>query len=83
MFAAKIPFSGSMFAVFHTFELLSLFLQSVILVLLPSLIPVQIVGLLQPYEGNLEADFLSFLGQVQKAARERPDDVEFDFRKRG
>jgi len=41
------------------------------------------VGLLQPYEGDLEADFLSFLGKVQKAAREKPNDVEFDFRKRG
>ena len=42
----------------------------------------QNIGSLHAYNGDLEADFLSFLGQVQKAARERPDDVEFDFRKR-
>ena len=39
------------------------------------------VGLLQPYEGDLEADFLGFLGKVQKAAREKPESVEFDFKK--
>ena len=33
----------------------------------------------QLYKGDLEADFLKFLGQVQKAAKENPVDVEFDF----
>jgi len=35
----------------------------------------------QPYQGDLEGEFLSFLGQVQKAAKEKPADVEADFRK--
>ena len=33
----------------------------------------------QTYEGDLEADYLMFLAKVQKAARENPADVEFDF----
>jgi len=33
----------------------------------------------QTYEGDLEADYLSFLAKVQKAAKENPIDVEFDF----
>ena len=32
------------------------------------------------YEGDLEADFLRTLGQIQKAARENPVGVEADFR---
>ncbi len=43
----------------------------------------QNVGLRQLYEGDLEADFLSFLGRVQKVASEKPEGVDFDFRKRG
>lgn len=35
----------------------------------------------QAYKGDLEADFLKFLGQVQKMAKEQPVDVEVDFRK--
>jgi len=35
----------------------------------------------QQYQGDLEADFLNFLGQVQKAAKEKPANVEADFRK--
>jgi hypothetical protein len=31
------------------------------------------------YEGDLEADYLRFLAKVQKAAKENPIDVEFDF----
>ena len=31
------------------------------------------------YEGDLEADYLRFLAKVQKAAKENPVDVEFDF----
>jgi hypothetical protein len=31
------------------------------------------------YEGDLEADYISFLAKVQKAAKENPVDVEFDF----
>ena len=31
------------------------------------------------YEGDLEADYLNFLAKVQKAAKENPVDVEFDF----
>jgi hypothetical protein len=31
------------------------------------------------YEGDLEADYLKFLSKVQKAAKENPVDVEFDF----
>ncbi|MGB2815380.1 MAG: hypothetical protein WBB97_09945 [Dehalococcoidales bacterium] len=34
----------------------------------------------QFYEGDLEADFLRCLGQIQKAAREKPVGVEADFR---
>jgi len=37
------------------------------------------VGLLQQYEGDLEADYLRFLARVQKAAKENPVNVEFDF----
>ena len=37
----------------------------------------------QTYQGDLEADYLRFLAKVQKAAKENPIDVEFDFRKRG
>jgi hypothetical protein len=33
------------------------------------------------YKGDLEADFLKFLGQVQKAAKEKPIEIEADFRK--
>ena len=33
----------------------------------------------QTYEGDLEADYLRFLAKVQKAAKESPVDVEFDF----
>jgi hypothetical protein len=35
----------------------------------------------QLYSGDLEADFLQFLGQVQKMAKEKPANVEVDFRK--
>jgi len=31
------------------------------------------------YQGDLEADYLRFLAKVQKAAKENPADVEFDF----
>ena len=31
------------------------------------------------YEGDLETDYLKFLVKVQKAAKENPVDVEFDF----
>jgi hypothetical protein len=31
------------------------------------------------YEGDLEADYLKFLGNVQKAAKENPVDVKFEF----
>ena len=31
------------------------------------------------YEGDLEADYLRFLAKVQKAAKENPVNVEFDF----
>jgi hypothetical protein len=31
------------------------------------------------YEGDLEADYNGFLAKVQKAAKENPVDVEFDF----
>ena len=33
----------------------------------------------QTYKGDLEADYLRFLAKVQKAAKENPVDVEFDF----
>jgi len=33
------------------------------------------------YEGDLEMDFLKFLGQVQRLVREKSVDVEADFRK--
>ena len=33
----------------------------------------------QTYQGELEADYLRFLAKVQKAAKENPMDVEFDF----
>ena len=39
----------------------------------------QYIGLMQPYEGDLEADYLRFLAKVQKAAKENPMDVKFDF----
>jgi hypothetical protein len=32
------------------------------------------------YEGDLEADFLRLLGQIQSAAREKPLGIEIDFR---
>ena len=35
----------------------------------------------QSYGGDLESDFLRFLGQVQRVAKENPVDVEVDFRK--
>ena len=31
------------------------------------------------YEGDLEADYIEFLAKVQKAAKENPVDIEFDF----
>ena len=31
------------------------------------------------YEGDLEADYIGFLAKIQKAAKENPMDVEFDF----
>ena len=31
------------------------------------------------YEGDLEADYIEFLAKVQKAAKENPMDIEFDF----
>ena len=31
------------------------------------------------YEGDLEADYIGFLAKVQRAAKENPVDVEFDF----
>jgi hypothetical protein len=31
------------------------------------------------YEGYLEADYIQYLAKVQKAAKENPVDVEFDF----
>ena len=33
----------------------------------------------QTYKGDLEMDFLKFLGQVQTAAKQNPVDVEFNF----
>jgi hypothetical protein len=36
-------------------------------------------GNVQSYEGDLEADYLKFLATAQKAAKENPVDVEFDF----
>lgn len=33
------------------------------------------------YNGDLEADFLKFLGQVQRMARKNPVEMEVDFRK--
>jgi len=33
------------------------------------------------YDGDLETDFLRFLGQVQRAVKEKPLDVKVDFRK--
>jgi hypothetical protein len=32
------------------------------------------------YDGDLETDFLRLLGQIQRAAREKPAGVEIDFR---
>jgi hypothetical protein len=34
-----------------------------------------------PYEGDLEADFLRSLGEIQRSAREMPVRVEIDFRR--
>jgi len=34
----------------------------------------------QLYEGDLETDFLRSLGEIQRAAREMPVEVEADFR---
>jgi len=31
------------------------------------------------YEGDLEADYIRFLDRVQKAAKENPVGIEFDF----
>ena len=31
------------------------------------------------YEGDLEGDYIRFLAKVQKAAKENPVDIEFDF----
>jgi hypothetical protein len=36
----------------------------------------------QDYTGDLETEFLRFLAQVQKLAKEQPVDVEVDFRKK-
>ena len=33
------------------------------------------------YKGDLETDFLRVLGEIQKAAKENPVEVEADFRK--
>jgi hypothetical protein len=35
----------------------------------------------QDYTGDLETEFLRFLGQVQNLVKEQPVDVELDFRK--
>jgi hypothetical protein len=35
----------------------------------------------QEYKGDLESDFLKFLGQVQRLAKEQPVETEVDFRK--
>lgn len=32
------------------------------------------------YDGDLETDFLRFLGQIQRAARKKPSGAEIDFR---
>jgi hypothetical protein len=32
------------------------------------------------YDGDLEADFLRLLGQIRRAAREKPAGAEIDFR---
>lgn len=37
----------------------------------------QNVGLLQPYQGDLETDYLMFLAKVQKAAKENPSRILF------
>jgi hypothetical protein len=36
---------------------------------------------LHSYESDLENDFLKFLGQVQRMSKEKPVDVEVDFRR--
>lgn len=36
---------------------------------------------LQDYKGDLEGDFLKFLGQVQRLAKEKPVEVGVNFRK--
>jgi hypothetical protein len=36
----------------------------------------------EPYEGDLETDFLRSLGEIQRSAKEKPVQVEIDFRKR-
>ena len=35
----------------------------------------------KPYEGDLEADFLRCLGEIQRSAKEMPVHVEIDFRR--
>jgi hypothetical protein len=35
----------------------------------------------QSYQGDLEKDYLRFLGQIQNAARDNPVGIEVDFRK--
>jgi len=35
----------------------------------------------EPYEGDLESDFLRSLGEIQRSAREVPIHVEIDFRR--
>ena len=36
---------------------------------------------IQEYDGDLESDFLKFLGQMQRLAKEQPVEIEADFRK--
>ena len=36
----------------------------------------------EPYEGDLETDFLRSLGEIQRSAKEKPVQIEMDFRKR-
>jgi hypothetical protein len=36
---------------------------------------------LKSYHGDLEADFLRFLGRVQRMVKEQPSEVEVNFRK--
>jgi hypothetical protein len=37
---------------------------------------------MESYEGDLETDFLRSLGEIQRSAKEKPVQVEIDFRKR-